>query len=50
MAREFDHGPNGGRLDVVDSGSWSLAGGSSRPFEPGPLLEFIGVSVWSFAS
>src|SRR5262245_59123948 len=38
MPRDFDHGPNGGRTDVVDSGSWSLAGGWSRPFEPGPLL------------
>jgi hypothetical protein len=50
MPRDFDNGPNGGRLDVVDSGSWSLASGSSRPFEPGPLLEFICVSVWSIAS
>ena len=35
---DFDHGPSGGRTDVVDGGSWSLAGGWSRPFEPGPLL------------
>jgi hypothetical protein len=38
MAREFDHGASGGRMDVVDSVSWSLAGGLSRPFEPGLLL------------
>jgi hypothetical protein len=37
MARAFGHGPSGERIDV-DSGSWSLAVGWSRPFEPGPLL------------
>jgi len=37
MARDFDRGASG-----VDSGSWSLAGGWSRPFEPGLLLWPIG--------
>ena len=36
MVREFDHAASGGYGDV-DSFSWSLADGSSRPFEPGPL-------------
>jgi hypothetical protein len=37
MVLEFDRGASGGRMDV-DSGSRSLAGGSSRPFELEPLL------------
>jgi hypothetical protein len=37
MVRDFDHGVGGGRVDV-DCGSWSLAGGPSRPFEPGAIL------------
>jgi hypothetical protein len=37
MVRRFDHDADGVRIDV-DSGSWSLAGGSSRPFEPGTVL------------
>ena len=37
MVRDFDHLASGGWGDV-DSVSWSLAGGWSRPFEPGPML------------
>jgi hypothetical protein len=36
-AAEFDHRVRGGLSDV-DGLSRSLAGGSARPFEPGPLL------------
>ena len=38
MALHFDLGTRGRRMDV-DSVSWSLASGSSRPFEPGALLD-----------
>jgi hypothetical protein len=38
MVREFDHGASAGRMDVVDSGSRSLAGASSRPSDRRALL------------
>ena len=38
MARDFDHGASGGRVDI-DSGSSLLVGGSSRPGKDGWTLE-----------
>jgi hypothetical protein len=37
MALDFDHDAGDGRMDI-DGDSWPLAGGSSRPFEPGATL------------
>ena len=46
MALDFDHRASG-RMEV-DSGGWSLAVGSSRPFEPGSLLwPWAPGAVWS---
>jgi hypothetical protein len=42
MALDFDHDGDGGRMDV-DGDSCPLAGGSSRPLEPGGYLVTIGL-------
>jgi hypothetical protein len=47
-ANRRSHGASGGRMDVDSELSWSLIGGSSRPFEPGPLLcSLVTVAVGS---